>query len=234
MVHDKILYGILSTYNAFIFMKRERLGILSMSRMIPNNCNSPTIMKLIYFFSHLCARDVGNYPETDAVGQQITLKRADNDTGRAPKIPDPTKPSTTFLPPVYLPPSNSPRRSPRKHGAQDYLHTVQSPILFLDIDQRGQGAYLGCKGWRGTLSTGHIVFAKLWDAWKYSREDCDHEASIYLQLGDLWGTTVPNYLGSGDWGFCHVLLLSYIEVSPTISGVNNRVACCIKLTSIQQ
>ena len=75
MVHDKILYGILSTYNAFVFLKRERPGILYMSRMIPNNSNSPTIMKLIYLFSHLCARDVGCYPETDAVDQQITLTR---------------------------------------------------------------------------------------------------------------------------------------------------------------
>ena len=45
-----------------------------------------------------------------------------------------------------------------------------------------------------------------------TRENCDHEASIYLQLGDLWGTTIPEYLGSGDWGFCHILLLSYVEV----------------------
>ena len=212
MVHDKILYGILSTYNAFVFLKRERPGILYMSRMIPNNCNSPTIMKLLYFFSHLCARDVGCYPETDAVGQQITLTRADKDTARAPKIPQPTNTPTTVLPPVDLSPSNSPRRSPRKHGTQDHLAPIQSPTLSLDIDQREQGAYLGCKGWRGTLSTGRTVFAKLWDGWKYTREDCDHEASIYLQLGDLWGTTVPEYLGSGDWGFCHILLLSYVEV----------------------
>jgi hypothetical protein len=212
MVHDKILFGILSTYNAFVFMKRERPGILYMSRFIPNNSNSPTIMKLIYFFSHLCARDVGSYPEMDAVGQQITLTRADNDTRRAPKIPDSANTPSALLPPVHLSPSNSPRRSPRNRSAQDYSLMIDSPTLFLDIDQRGRGAYLGCKGWRGTLSTGHIVFVKLWDAWKYSREDCDHEASIYLQLGDLWGTTIPEYLGSGDWGFCHVLLLSYIEV----------------------
>jgi hypothetical protein len=212
MVHDKILYGILSTYNAFVFLKRERPGILYMSRMIPNNSNSPTIMKLIYFFSHLCARDVGYYPETDAGGQQITLTRADKDTGRAPKIPQPSNTPNTVLPPIDLPPSNSPRRSPRKHDTQDQFASIQSPNLSLDIDQRAQGAYLGCKGWRGTLSTGRIVFAKLWDGWKFTRENCDHEASIYLQLGDLWGTTIPEYLGSGDWGFCHILLLSYVEV----------------------
>jgi hypothetical protein len=168
-------------------------------------------MKLLCFFSHWCARDVGHYPETDVVGQQITPTRADKDTGRAPKIPQPTNARTTILPPVDLSLSNSPRRSPRKHGTQDCT-TIGSPTLSLDINQREQGAYLGCKGWRGTLSTGRTVFAKLWDAWKYTREDCDHEASIYLQLGDLWGTTVPEYLGSGDWGFCHILLLSYVEV----------------------
>ena len=169
-------------------------------------------MKLLYFFSHLCARDVGYYPETNAVGQQIILTRADKDTGRAPEIHRSTNTPATVLPPVDLSPSNSPRRSPRKHDTQDHFAPIQSSTLSLDIDQRKQGAYLGCKGWRGTLSTGRIVFAKLWDGWKYTREDCDHEALIYLQLCDLWGTTIPEYLGSGDWGFCHVLLLSYVEV----------------------
>ena len=169
-------------------------------------------MKLLYFFSHLCARDVGYYPETDAMGQKITLTRADKDTGRAPEIPRSTKTSATVLPPVDLSPSDSPRRSPRKRATQDHFVLVQSPTLSLEIDQREQGGYLGCKGWRGTLNTGRTVFAKLWDGWKYTREDCDHEVSIYLHLRDLWGTTVPEYLGSGDWGFCHILLLSYVEV----------------------
>src|SRR5271169_2439296 len=67
-----------------------------------------------------------------------------------------------------------------------------------------------------TLSTGQTVFAKLWDGWKFSRDNCDRETNVYFHLRDLWGTTVPDFLGSGNWEFCHVLLLSYIDVFPPL------------------
>src|SRR5208282_6339264 len=89
----------------------------------------------------------------------------------------------------------------------------RNETLCLDISSQGKGAYLGCKGWRGTLNTGRTVFVKLWDGWRFSSEGSDHEAAVYLALRDIWGTIVPEFLGSGNWGFCHVLLLSYIEVS---------------------
>jgi hypothetical protein len=43
LVHDKILYGIISTFNAFVFLKRGNPGILHMSQMIPNNFTPLTI-----------------------------------------------------------------------------------------------------------------------------------------------------------------------------------------------
>ena len=89
----------------------------------------------------------------------------------------------------------------------------QSASLYLDVHSDANGAYLGCKGWRGTLSTGRIVFAKLWDGWKFSPRHAEHEAAVYNCLRDLWGSIVPEFLGLGIWGFCHILLLSYIEVS---------------------
>ena len=131
----------------------------------------------------------------------------------APKIPNPNNPPsarTTLLPVVDLTP-NPPRRSPRGHDTSP-ARSDQNASLYLDISSYVNGAYLGCKGWSGTLSTGRTVFAKLWDGWKFSSRYCEHEAAIYVQLQDLWGTMVPELLGLGDWGFCHVLLLSYIEV----------------------
>lgn len=192
-------------------MKRETPGILYLSRMIPNNSTPLTIMKLLYFFSHLCARDPLPYPETDSEGIAIYLTKAEKTSSLAPKLPNPDRPirQTQLLPNIDLPP-NSPRRSPRRHDASPSSNEIAS--LFLDISSHSSGAYLGCKGWRGTLNTGRIVFAKLWDGWKFSPRHCEHEASIYLQLRDLWGSIIPEYLGSGRWGFCHVLLLSYIDV----------------------
>jgi hypothetical protein len=216
MVYDKIIYGIISTFNTFVFMKRQSPGILYTSRMIPNNCTTPTIMKLLYFFSHLCARDPVPHPETNFEGIAIHLRNAENTAAAAPKIPNPnnTLSTQTNLLPVQFSSNSTPRRSPRRHDTSSAASSNQPASLYLDISSQANGAYLGCKGWRGTLNTGRTVFVKLWDGWKFSARNCEHEADVYLQLRDLWGTVVPEFLGMGDWGFCHILLLSYIEVSP--------------------
>ena len=194
-----------------------------MSRMIPNNSTTPTIMKLLYFFSYLCARDPVPYPETNSEGIEIHLQTADKTTSAAPKIPNPNQ---TFA-------SNNnravnvdsiptlPRRSPRHHDPGESSATDKTPSLYFDIAASGNGAYLGCKGWHGSLSTRHTVFAKLWDGWKFSAEHCEYEASIYLQMRDLWGVLVPEFLGYGNWGFCHILLLSYIEVIKILTFFTN-------------
>lgn len=215
MVHDKIIYGIVSTFNAFIFLKRASPGILYMSHMIPNTTVTPTIMHLLYFFSYLCARDAVPNPEINAQGIEVHLKSADKSTSAAPKVPNP---NINLAPRDCIAnndiPPTEPRRSPRRHPG-----TSDGSALFLDISDGANSSYLGCKGWRGSLSTGDTVFVKLWDGWKFSRRNCDHEAAIYLQLRDLWGTMVPEYLGNGNWGFCHILLLSYVDVPPLNSLV---------------
>ena len=217
MVHDKILYGIITTFNGFVFLKRQSPGILHMSRMIPNDSTTPTLMQLLYFFSHLCARDSVPHPEANSEGVPVHLTRAEATASAAPKIPNPeVSPLTSVqLSSIETQTSHTtPRRSPRRHMVKDAssLHN-RNENLCLDISSQGKGAYLGCKGWRGTLNTGRTVFVKLWDGWRFSSEGSDHEAAVYLALRDIWGTIVPEFLGSGNWGFCHVLLLSYIEVS---------------------
>jgi hypothetical protein len=207
MVHGEVVYGTISTFNSFVFMKRQTPGILYLSQLIPSNCTEPTMMKLLYYFSNLCTLDIIPCSETNDEGIKIHLTKALNDTSAAPKIPNPSiiMTNTKLLPP---PTSNeytaaNPRRSPRKRPSD----TVKN----LDATWTKQ-TYLGCKGWKGTLGTGETVFAKLWDGWKVSGDDCEHEASIYLHLQDLWGTIIPKFLGCGHWGFCHILLLSYINV----------------------
>ena len=98
LVHDKILYGIISTFNALVFLKRENPGVLYMSRMIPNNSTTLTVMKLLYYFSYICARDPAPRPETNNEGILIHLKTAGKDTSKAPKIPNPdTKSRQHFI-----------------------------------------------------------------------------------------------------------------------------------------
>ena len=90
-----------------------------MSRMIPNNPTTPTIMKLL-FFSYLCARDPVPHPETNCQGIEIHLTNADKTTSAAPKIPNPnlTFTSNNRKDNVDVLPS-LPRRSPRNHGTDE-------------------------------------------------------------------------------------------------------------------
>jgi hypothetical protein len=209
MVHDNIAYGIISTFNGFVFIRRESPGILYMSRMIPNNSTTPTIIKLLYFFSYLCVRDHLPEPERNTDGTVMLLSSAQATTSSAaPKIPTPNPRRN----PRNLC-NRTPRRSPRHH-VTPAVDSSESAPLCLDINTRANDAYLGCKGWRGTLNTGETVFVKVWDAWKSSSQHCKHEASIYFKLQDLWGSTVPEFRGMGKWAFCHILLLPYIEVNP--------------------
>jgi hypothetical protein len=207
MVFDKVLYGILTTFNSFVFFKRQSPGVLYMSRMIPNTSTTPTILKLLYYISYLCAQDTNPHPEVDSEGHAVHLKKAPKTADKAPQISNPDNVPTklTTLRPITFP--EAPCRSRR----------LQQNILSFPNEDLGEDLHLdnltslGCKGWRGKIN-GLTVFAKLWDGWKYSPQNCEHEASVYYQLQDLWGRTIPRFLGSGQWGFFHILLLSFIEV----------------------
>jgi hypothetical protein len=206
MCFDKVRYGIMAIFNAFVFMKRQTGGILHMSRTIPITSTTPTILKLLYFFSHLCALHPEPYPEVNSEGIAIHLKSAPKTPDKAPKIPDPHyRPSSragTLPPPKF---EQGTRRSPRFMESSSAMETLR-----LDV---GKLTSLGCKGWRGTLTNGQSVFAKLWDGWKFSTSDSEHEADVYYRLRDLWANIVPDFIGFGHWGFCHILLLSILEVS---------------------
>jgi hypothetical protein len=65
LVYDNVRYGIMSTYNSFVFLKRQSPGKLYMSPTIHSDATSPTIHKLLYFFSHLCALSTEPHPEPD-------------------------------------------------------------------------------------------------------------------------------------------------------------------------
>jgi len=206
MVFDQVVYGIMSTFNSFVFMKRNGPGALHMSRMIPNTSTTPTIMKLLYYFSHLCAVGINSHPELDSDGNfEIHLSSAPRTADKAPKIPDPNyaRPPQTELRTINL--AGTPRRSPQFQDSS----VCHLKSLCLDIANL---TFIRCKRWRGTLNMGLTVFAKLWDGWKFSGRYSEHEASVYHQLRDLWGTTVPEFIGLGVWGFSHILLLSFIEV----------------------
>lgn len=203
LVFDKVVYGIMTTFNSFVFIKRQSPGVLHMSRTIPIDSTTPTILKLLYFFSHLCALDTDPHPELNSEGNAIYLTSAPKTADKAPKIPDPNYLRSERLALPRIASEKSPRRSPRFQDS--------SPLDALHLDIANLTS-LGCKGWRGKLSNGHTVFAKLWDGWKFPVSYSEHEAAVYYRLRDLWGTLIPDFLGYGQWGFCHILLLSNFDV----------------------
>jgi hypothetical protein len=213
MFHNSVVYGIISTVNAFAFLRREKGGKLGLTPLIPATQTDPTVLCMLYYFSSLCAASP-QLVETHPDGRPITPIRAPSDSSTAPLIPLPSLPRTTsnsYLSHVQL---NSRRRSPR------FQHTDSSPPidqklsdqLYLDIDVTVSGTWLGCKGYKGILHTGEIVFAKLWDGWKHSSEEADREVAIYNSLHQLWGTVIPKFIAHGGWGFSHIVVIEFIKV----------------------
>src|SRR5579859_1419324 len=137
LVFDKILYGVMTTFNSFVFLKRESPGILYMSNTIPIDFIDPTILKLLYFFSHLCALNTDEHPEINAEGNPIHLRNAEKTAERAPKIPDPN-----YIRPYHLSPpvtssgvSVTPRRSPRFQESMDQGPVEQAPAAQAPAEQ---------------------------------------------------------------------------------------------------
>jgi hypothetical protein len=80
--------------------------------MIPITSAAPTILKPLYFFSHLWALDPDPHPELNSEGNAIHLRSAAKTTDKASKIPDPNyvQPQPTALPPATFekrPPSSA-------------------------------------------------------------------------------------------------------------------------------
>ena len=83
----------------------------------------------------------------------------------------------------------------------------------MDIDVTLKDAKFGWKGYRGVLGTGEKVFVKLWDSWKCSADEMKKEVEVYSALRLVWGKIIPRMITYGGWGFCHTIVLEFIEVS---------------------
>ena len=200
-----------------------------MTRLIPCTRQTPTILQMLYYMSHLCAV-TPSLVETHPDGRVIGVTKAPLDASAAPKVPAPSislsRSQLTTLSPA--PALMAPRRSPRHQDTEtlELSHTnkllkdvtnsenTESDDFQLIIDIHVPGTYLGGKGYRGVTQTGQAVFAKLWDGWKHSGKETEKEVSVYMALRDIWGTIVPRLLVHGGWGFCHVIVLEFVEVNP--------------------
>ena len=213
MFYNSVVYGMITTVNSFAFLRREKDGKLNLTRLIPATRTNPTMLCLLYYFSHLCAT-TQRLVETHQDGRPITVIRALNDSSIVPIVPPPLSVSqmtlTSSLSHIQL---DAPQRSPSFQQG-DSLSSSKAPIpeqLCFDIDVTAPGSWMGRKG---LLNTGEPVFAKLWDGWKHSSEKADRETAVYNSLRELWGIHVPRLIAHGGWGFCHIVVLEFIKVIP--------------------
>src|SRR5271169_2158741 len=87
MFHNAIVYGLITTINAFAFLCRSNGGILKMTPLIPaNTAQTPTILQMLYYMSHLCATTPA-LKEKHPDGRVVRPKYADRDSSAAPKVP---------------------------------------------------------------------------------------------------------------------------------------------------
>jgi tRNA A-37 threonylcarbamoyl transferase component Bud32 len=61
---------------------------------------------------------------------------------------------------------------------------------------------------------------KLWDGYKHSAADRDHEVEVYMHLQSLWGREVPRLIGCGTLDFCWALLVERVQVRSVNFGGN--------------
>ena len=55
MLHNSVVYGVVSTVNAFAFLAREIGGKLKPTHLIPATMTDPTVLCMLYYMSYLCA-----------------------------------------------------------------------------------------------------------------------------------------------------------------------------------
>ena len=186
MFLNSVVYGLISTVNSFAFLARSIGGKLKLTQLIPITQRNPTILQMLYYFSHLCATTP---PLTEAHidGRPIVVVRAEADSSTAPLVPLPSVPRTTR---PSIPNLGSPRRSPR-------FQTNDEDVV-LDIDITRKETRFGCKGYMGRLGTGEKVFVKLWDSWKCSADEMKKEAAAYSMLCSLWGKIISRIIVHGE------------------------------------
>jgi hypothetical protein len=156
---------------------------------------------MLYYFSHICASTTP-LAETYIDGRPITVIRAEVDSSTAPLVPLPSFLRTSSR--SSIPSLEPPRRPPR-------FQTNERDVG-LNIDVTRKDTMLGLKEYKGMLETRQKVFVKLWESWKCSPDEMDNEVAVYSTLHSMWGNFIPRVIDYDGWGFCHTIVLEFIEV----------------------
>ena len=193
-----------------------------------------SIMKALYYFSYLAdaAPKVVETPLNGVAGQ-VELPMSSAQTSQpAARILQPYQPNQGHMGPVA-------QYGQAPGGYQAGVHIVGGYENAVSLQYHEGVTYkslkfepwlkancLGVKTWIArTLPDNDKIIVKLWDAWKCSSDDQEHEASIYLKLRPLWGKYVPALRVQLPLEFYYALIIEYIEVIPPIVAFLDVLRC---------
>lgn len=225
MVRNAKRYGILTTANWWVFLRRENGGQLYMTAPFDCQITSPpyafTILQALYYFSALSVHN-GHLVETDENGNPVTIELADSASPKAAPLatgePHPT-PTTGDASIIYPPPQTG----------QYYTLVSEKLGHSILIEPWKSENCLGGKSFRGTLMPNdrdtsmpnnrdtsmpndERVIVKLWDGYKFQPDMRDREVEIYMKLQTLWGKYTPSLICSADIDFCYGLIMTEVKV----------------------
>jgi hypothetical protein len=227
MVRNAKTLGILSTMKGWCFLHRQDGSTLMMTRMFGDfpaaqNITAGaaaegyylttnfTIMKALYYFSHL-AETIADIPEsTNGLPGVVYLPFADGTRAiLAPRVEIRQQQQIAPMPANYAggwAGNQAAVDFVQYHLAVDYKY-----LLFEPWKKENQ---LGQKNWMAKVlfDQGKVVL-KLWDGWEFDTKDRDHEVEIYIHLRSLWGKYIPSLRVSTPLDYFHALILQYVNVS---------------------
>jgi hypothetical protein len=203
MVHNAKRFGILTTVNWWIFLRRENGGQLFMTQPLDCQTLSPpysfTILQALYYFSTLSVQN-GHLPETDENGNPVSIELADSAYPTA-------APSATGSQ------SQSPGNTYPLQPGQFYTLINQSMGHSLLLEPWKLENSYGGKAFHGTLmpNNEHVI-VKLWDGYKFQSDKRDREVQIYMKLQALWGKYTPQLICSTNIDFCYSIIMTEVKV----------------------
>lgn len=232
MVRNGKGLGILTTMNGWCFLRREDGGVLHLTPMLADFAavegltegfagegyhptSDYTIMKALYYFSHLAERTADLPESTNGIPGLVTLPFATGSTVDVERVNDlvlhPYHPHETLARPV----TRTSIEMWQYHDGVDYRH-----LLFEPWKKENR---LGVKAWKATaMADKSPVVVKFWDGWEVKKEEPfpprerDEEAAIHLHLRPLWGKYVPHLRAVSPFDYMHVLIMEYIDVGSFI------------------
>lgn len=163
-----------------------------------------TISHMLYWFTAL-TEQAQLLPETSLQGsiQLLNAQRPANPYTGTTQIAAPIDPNYS-----------SPQQGPPIAPLSSFQHGLNSADdVFLNFKPWTPGTHLGGRAWHAVLLPEKLpVVLKCWDSHKHNPDALKNEVDIYLKLQKLWGTCVPKFIASGRVGFCHAMVLDYLNV----------------------